>query len=125
MRTAQRGRTGRTVVACRHEDRKVRGTEVSQAQDFYDAVKRQYAALRDEAAEEGEVAVMRYHTPAGQEIRVGTIRLHTGENTIVIYGDDGSTPHIIVVPAQNAHIILQLLPEDAASDSDRRPVGFT
>jgi hypothetical protein len=104
----------------------VGGTEVSEAQDFYDAVKRQYDALREEAADEGEVAVMRYHTPAGREIKVGTLRLVPGENTITIFGeDDHATPHIIVVSAQNAHVILQLVPEDKASPSDRRPIGFT
>jgi hypothetical protein len=99
---------------------------VSEAQDFYDAVKRQYAALREEAAELGEVAVMRYYTPAGREIKVGTMRLVTGENTIIIFGeDDYATPHIIVVPAQNAHVIMQLVPEETASPSDRKTIGFT
>ena len=96
---------------------------MSQAQDFYNTVRREYKSLRD-GISESEVAVLRYYTPAGEEIRVNTMQLEEGTNTVVIYGDDGANYCVVIAPTQNAHLMLRVIQAEEATEVDRRPIGF-
>ena len=94
-------------------------------QDLYNNIRREYAALRRKA-EANQVAVMRYHSPAGEVIYVSQVSLYENSNSLLIYGDDGVNGCVIVAPAQSAQIIMKLItPNESTPEHQRRQVGFT
>jgi hypothetical protein len=93
-------------------------------QDFYNNIRREYAALR-RSAEADQVAVMRYHSPAGEVIYVSQVSLYENSNALLIYGSDGVSPCVVVATAQSAHIIMKLItPDETTAQHERRPVAF-
>jgi hypothetical protein len=93
--------------------------------NFLNTIRNQYELLRGQA-KENQVAVLRYHSPAGQVIRVTQVSLYRGSNTLILYGDDGNNPCIVLTQAQSAQLILKIIPTSEAPEPERRkPIGFT
>jgi hypothetical protein len=93
-------------------------------QNLYNNIRREYDALRRNAKAD-QVAVMRYHSPAGEVIYVNQVSLSENSNSLLIYGDDGVNGCVVVAPAQSAQIIMKLLtPDESTPEHERRQVGF-
>jgi hypothetical protein len=100
------------------------------ANDYFDMLRGRYEEFR-EAAPDDQLAVMRYYTYAGHEIRVGHVYLYEGYTTLLIQGDDGQgdqpgNPCEVIVHPHSAQVVLRYLPREGEYfEGDRRPVGFT
>ena len=83
------------------------------ARDYQDTVRERYNEYRSHA-KEGQMAVMRYYTFAGDEIRVGTVSRRQGSGTILIEGEiigtDGEKiPCDVVIQPPGAQLVLKLI----------------
>jgi hypothetical protein len=85
----------------------------SLAEDYFRALERRYKEFQAEA-KENQIAVMRYYTPKGDEIRIANVSRYRGEETILLHGDikgdDGTrNPCDVVVQPQNTQVLLMLI----------------
>jgi len=99
------------------------------AQNYWETVRERYEEFRD-AAGPNQIAVMRYYTPAGEEIRVGTLQLHTATGTLLVQGDiaipDTQGPGIpcdIIVHPYSCQLVLKLLTL-AEPPPEKPTIGF-
>ena len=83
-------------------------------------------------AGEDQIAVMRYYTTAGEEIRVAAhVTLDQRFGTLLIRGDDGEgnqkgDPCDVITSPQSAQLVIRLIPRtDEPAESERNPIGFT
>ncbi len=90
---------------------------------FFDAVRREYTDLRRQAAED-QVPIMRYHSPAGEEINVARVSLDHTTDTLIFYGDDGSNHCVVLAQAHSVQLVLKIVPA-SAEPAERHPVAFT
>lgn len=95
----------------------------SLAADYFRVIERRYKEFQS-AAKENQIAVMRYYTPRGEEIRVVNVSRHKGEETLLFEGVDQSDNYCdVVVQPQSAQIILRLLTLQEP-EPERKPIGF-
>lgn len=94
---------------------------MSQAKVFTETLSREFDALKREK-DEGQEAVMRYFTPDGNVMRVGTLICDEGTNCIVIYGAQHSQT-VVLPPHEAPYIILELVSESQAADIERLNQG--
>ena len=93
-------------------------------QDFFNNIRREYDALRRNK-EANQVAVMRYHSPAGEVIYVTQVSLYENSNALLLYGSDGVSPCVVVAQAQSAQIIMKLItPNESTPEHERQAVRF-
>jgi len=94
---------------------------------YFRTVHERYQEYREAARSDHKQAVMRYYTPAGDEIRVAHVTLDERYGTLLIRGADiENKPCDVITSPLSAQIVLRLLPREAATaEPDRRPIGFT
>lgn len=103
----------------------------SPAADYFRALERRYKEFQDAAEEnqKNQMAVMRYYTSAGDEIRIANVSRYLNEETILLQGEDGDqNPCDVVVQPQNAQVVLKLIVLDESESeqpaSKSSPVNF-
>lgn len=101
----------------------------SNAQDYFDTVRRRYEEYQEHAGE-NQLAMMRHYTPAGQEVRVLNVGLYEGSGTLLIRGEflgpgGALAPCDVVVQPQSAQLVITLATfAESTPEPERRPVGF-
>jgi hypothetical protein len=94
----------------------------SPGQGFYNTLKREYRQLQ-RSEQEGQVTVMRYHSPGGDVIHVFDVFLHKPSDTVILHGADGTHPCVVVAQVQSAQVIMKIIPAPEEEEA-RKPIGF-
>lgn len=100
------------------------------ARAYFNTVRERYEEYRA-AAREDQIAVMRYYTPAGEEIRVAHVTLDQRYGMLLIRGDDGVSGQIgdpcdVITSPQSAQVVIRLISRVGESaELERSPIGFT
>jgi hypothetical protein len=99
-------------------------------QMFFDSIQERYADYK-RAAEENQLAVMRYFTPAGQMVQVLNVKLDRDRGVLWLQGETISrstgalVPCDVLVQPQSCQIQLELLTFDEPQPEQEKPkLGF-
>ncbi len=99
------------------------------ARDYFDTIRRRYNEYQA-AAQDNQLAIMRYYTPAGHEIRVLHVTLYEDSGTLLLRGEYlGSggqlAPCDVVIQPQSAQLLITLATfSEPPREPERQRIGF-
>lgn len=97
----------------------------SNSQRVVDALQRAYEAAYNGLKEDQELHV-EHHTPAGEILRLGRLKLDPNVNAWLL---DGQSKHTgewcrVFVPVSATHIVMRLVTVEEGGEPERKKIGF-